>query len=186
MLVPKKDKVVEVKDLRPIALCNVLYKIVAKVLANMMHKILPNLISEEQSAFVPGRNITDNVLAAFELIHYMKRKTSGEEGEVSLKLDISKIYNRVSWDYLQSMMISMGFSTKWTTWMMMCVTLVSYSISFQGSTISPIIPSRGLRQGDPLSPYLFILCVEGLSLSLKEAARNGSIYGCRICSLPQQ
>lgn len=79
VLIPKKDKVEDAKDLRPIALCNVLYKVVAKVLANRLQKILPVLISEEQSAFVPGRNISDNVLAAFELIHYMKRKSSGEE-----------------------------------------------------------------------------------------------------------
>ena len=122
------------------------------------------------------------MLAAFELIHYMKRKTSGEEGEVALKLDISKAYDRVSWDYLRNRMLSMGFSSKWIGWMMMCVTSVSYSISFQGSKIGPIIPSRGLRQGDPLSPYLFLLCVEGLSLSLKAAADSGSIHGCRICT----
>ena len=79
-------------------------------------------------------------------------------------------------------MLSMAFSDKWVRWMMMCVTSVSYSISFQGSNIGPIIPSRGLRQGDPLSPYLFLLCVEGLSLSLKSAASNSSITGCRICT----
>lgn len=78
-------------------------------------------------------------------------------------------------------MIAMGFSTKWIKWMMLCVTSVSYSICFQGSNIGPIIPKRGLRQGDPLSPYLFLLCVEGLSLSLKDAANRSSISGCRIC-----
>lgn len=181
VLIPKKDKVEEVKDLRPIALCNVLYKVLAKVLANGLQKILPGLISEEQSAFVPGRNITDNVLVASELIHYMKRKQSGAMGEVALKLDISKAYDRVSWGYLKYRMQSMGFSDRWIQWMMLCVTSVSYSISFQGSSIGPIFPKRGLRQGDPLSPYLFLLCVEGLSLSLKAAANNGSISGSRIC-----
>lgn len=74
VLILKKDNVDDPKDLRPIALCNVLYKIVANVLENRLQKILPGIISEEQSAFVPGRNITDNVLVAFELLHYMKRK----------------------------------------------------------------------------------------------------------------
>lgn len=112
----------------------------------------------------------------------MKKRISGDVGDVSLKLDISKAYDRVSWGYLKSRMLAMGFSNRWIHWMMMCVTSVSYSISFQGSNIGPILPKRGLRQGDPLSPYLFLLCVEGLSLSLKSAANNAFISGCRICS----
>lgn len=89
-------KVDDPKDLRPIALCNVLYRIIAKVQANRLQKILPQIISEEQSVFVPGKNITDNVLVAFEILHYMKRKNSGQDGVVALKLDISKAYDRVS------------------------------------------------------------------------------------------
>lgn len=77
VLIPKKDNVDEVKDLRPIAFCNVLNKVIAKVLSNRLQKILPGIISEEQSTFVPGRNITDNVLVAFDLLHYMKRKNGG-------------------------------------------------------------------------------------------------------------
>lgn len=130
VLIPKKDHVDDPKDLRPIALCNVLYKILAKVLANRLQKILPGVISEEQSAFVPGRNITDNVLVAFELIHYMKCKNSGQDGLVALKLDISKAYDRVSWRYLQDRMSIMGFSEKCIKWVMLCVTTVSYNISF--------------------------------------------------------
>lgn len=112
VLIPKKDNVDDPRDLRPIALCNVLYKILSKFLANRLQKILPDIISEEQSAFVPGRNIADNVLVAFELLHFMKRKSSGQEGEVSLKLDISKAYDRVNWTFLRNRMASMGFSGK--------------------------------------------------------------------------
>lgn len=182
VLIPKKELVDDPKDLRPIALCNVLYKIMAKVLSNRLQKILPHIISEEQSAFVPGRNITDNVLVAFEILHYMKRKHNGQEGGVALKLDISKAYDRVSWDYLRYRIQAMGFSEKWIKWMMLCVTTVSYSIHFQNSMIGPINPTRGLRQGDPLSPYLFLLCVEGLSKDLSAAARKGSIKGCKVCN----
>lgn len=77
-------------------------------------------------------------------------------------------------------MNGMGFSEKWIKWVMLCVSTMSYSIAFQGSYIGPIIPTRGLRQGDPLSPYLFLLCVEGLSNSLKEAAESGRLKGCQI------
>lgn len=109
MLLPKKENVVCMKDLRPIALCNVLYKILSKVLANRLKRILPQVISENQAAFVPGRSINDNVLIAFELIHHMKKSLVGGEGDVALKLDISKAYDRVDWGYLRRRMLTLGF-----------------------------------------------------------------------------
>lgn len=96
ILIPKKDNACRMKDLRPIALCNVLYKIVAKVLANRLKRFLPRLISEKQSAFVPNRNITNNVVVVFEVVHHMRRGRGGNKGEVALKLDISKAYDKVS------------------------------------------------------------------------------------------
>lgn len=104
VLIPKKENADSMKELRPIALCNVLYKVIAKVLANRLRAILPEIISENQSAFVPGRSITDNVLVAFELLHYMKQKKGGTDGEVALKLDVSKAYDRVKWDFLKHQM----------------------------------------------------------------------------------
>lgn len=97
VLISKKEKVEQLTDLRPIALFNVLYKILAKVLANRLKEVLLGLISEEQSEFILGQDISDNVLVAFELLHFMKRKGRGPEGEVALKLDISKAYDGVNW-----------------------------------------------------------------------------------------
>lgn len=182
VLIPKKENVESLSDVRPIALCNVLYKLLAKVLANRLKRILPVTISEQQSAFVPGRNITDNVLIAFEIIHYMRRKNKGLEGNVALKLDISKAYDRVGWNYLKHRMEYMGFDRKWISWMLLCVTTVEYKVCMNGTLVGPIAPGRGLRQGDPLSPYLFLLCVEGLSHKLMEAAANNEIHGCKINS----
>lgn len=113
VLIPKKDNADNMKDLHHIALCNVLYKIMAKVLANRLKSILPVTISKNQSAFVLGRSITDNVLVAFEVLHFMKRKNHGAVGEVALKLDVSKAYDRVDWRYLKERMVQMGFFNTW-------------------------------------------------------------------------
>lgn len=182
VLIPKKEGAERMTDLRPIALCNVLYKILAKVLENRLKLILPEIISENQSAFVPGRSITDNVLLAFEMIHYMKQKKRGSVGEVALKLDISKAYDRVNWNYLKHRMICMGFDEKFIKWVMLCVTTVQYDVCFNGRTVGPIHPKRGLRQGDPLSPYLFLLCVEGLSKKITKAANTEAINNCKVCT----
>lgn len=98
-----------------------------------------------------------------------------------MNLDVSKAYDRVDWGFLIKQMVQLSFDRKWIDWIRLCVTTVSYSFSFNGSQIGPIIPTRGLRQGDPLSPYLFLFCVEGLSRMLKTSSDEGRIKGCRIC-----
>lgn len=87
-------------DLRPISLCNVVYKVVSKVLANRLKRVIDKVISDTQSAFIPGRLITDNVMISYVVMHYMKRKTHGRNGWMDLKIDISKAYDRVEWDFL--------------------------------------------------------------------------------------
>lgn len=152
VLIPKKDTVEKLTDVRPITLCNFLYKILAKVLANRLKVILPGIVSENQSAFVPGRSITDNVLIAFEMIHFMKKKKGCQEGEVALKLDISKYYDRVSWSYSWHRLRIMEFDEKWVRCIKLCVTFVQYMVCMNGEYVGPIFPNRGLRQGDPLFP----------------------------------
>ncbi|KAL8108548.1 hypothetical protein AgCh_024858 [Apium graveolens] len=105
---PKKQHPSRIADLRLISLCNVTYKIISKVLANRFTCVVNILISETQSAFIPGHLIMDNIMIAY-MMHYMKRKTSGNKGWMALKLDMSKAYNRVEWSYLKAVLCNMGF-----------------------------------------------------------------------------
>jgi hypothetical protein len=99
VLIPKVRRPEYVKELRPISLCNVVYKLVSKVLANRLKKILPEIISPSQSAFVPGRLTTDNILISYEITHFLQRRKKGKEGFAAIKLDMSKAYDRVEWRF---------------------------------------------------------------------------------------
>lgn len=159
---------------RPISLCNIIYKIMAKVLVNRMSDTLGVCINEAQGAFIPGRLISDNVLIAYEVLHSLKMKKKCKKGNFALKLDMSKAYDRVEWDFLAGMMAHLGFHIDWI------VRSVSYSVSLNGAVGDWFSPSRGLRQGDPLSPYLFLICAEGFSTLIQEAKQNGQMVGAAI------
>jgi hypothetical protein len=176
-LIPKLKNPTKVTDYRLISLCNVLYKLISKVLANRLKKVLPHIISPKQSAFIPGRLIIDNILVAFEAMHTMDRRMKGREGFMALKLDMSKAYDRVEWGFLEAIMRRLGFTERWIHLLMVCVTTVSYSVLIHGKPYGKITPTRGLRQGDPLSPYLFILCAEGLSSLLYRFEVDRKIMG---------
>lgn len=177
VLIPKKANPDSMKDLRPIALCNVLYKVAAKVIANRMKTVLDGLISQAQSAFIPGRLITDNIMLAYEAHHFLKRKTQGKEGVVALKVDMSKAYDRVEWQFLKGVMLKMGFATKWVDLIMETVSSVKYHVLHEQRQFGPISPGRGLRQGDPLSPYLFLFVAEGLSALIDRQMRLNLLRG---------
>jgi hypothetical protein len=166
VLIPKVKQPQDLTQYRPIALCNVLYKIASKALALRLRPVLDEIVSEEQSAFVPGRLITDNVITAYESIHYLKRK-KGKSGACAIKLNMAKAYDRVEWCYLRAVMSKLGFSDHWINLVMKCVESVSLSVRVNGHYSDFFKPTRGIRQGDPISPYLFLLCSEGLSSLLK-------------------
>lgn len=125
-LVPKVHSPTTMHHFRPISLCNVIYKLISKVLANRVKRVLSNIISWNQSAFIPGRFILDNVMVAYELLHSMKTKHKGKVGSIAIKLGMSKAYDQVEWDFREAMLLKLGFSAKWTGLLMGCVKSVSY------------------------------------------------------------
>ena len=105
----------------------------------------------------------------------------GKEGYAAIKLDMSKAYDRVEWPFLREMMQRLGFDRRWVDLVMTCVTSVKYRIRVNGELTEEFIPECGLRQGDPISPYLFLLCAEGFSALLSQAELEGKIHGISIC-----
>ena len=111
----------------------------------------------------------------------MQKYEGGSYGYMALKLDMSKAYDRVEWYYLEGIMRKMGFRERWINLVMGCVKTVSYSVLVNGEPCGTIFPTRGIRQGDPLSSFLFLLCMEGLNGLIKKADLQGDIHGYSLC-----
>lgn len=146
VFIPKISEPREVKDFRPISLCNTMYKLVSKVLANRIRKVLNSVVDESQSAFVPGRLITDNIILGYECMHRIRSFRKGKRAYTSLKLGMSKVYDRIEWPFLQAVLSAMRFPPKIIKLLMQCVESVSYSFKINGKVYGNISPSRGLRQ----------------------------------------
>ena len=173
-LIPKGEKADRLSQFRPISLCNVTYKIISKLIAERLKKCLATLISEEQSGFVEGRQILDGVVVATETIHSM---ANSKEKAMFIKLDMAKAYDRVRWSFLQKVLRAFNFEEEWIRWVMSCVNSTSFLVLVNGEHSNLFGASRGLRQGDPLSPYLFLLLVEGLGRLIKRNVEKGLIQG---------
>ncbi|GLT85699.1 hypothetical protein SLE2022_038800 [Rubroshorea leprosula] len=180
VLVPKIQNPEVISQFRPISLCNFSYKIIAKILANRLKGYLDRLITPFQSAFIPGRAIQDNILIAHEAFHGLQLKKSGKHNVLALKLDIRKAYDSVDWHCLESILKAHGFCEKWTQMVMQCVSTVSYTVGINGNQTPFFAPQRGLQQGDPLSPYLYLFIADILSHLLLTATAKKKISGYKI------
>lgn len=141
VLLPKVQQPETLIDLRPISLCNILYKVVSKCMVNRLRPSLQNIISPSQSAFIPGRLITDNAIMAFECLHAICSTADERSKFCAYKLDLSKAYDRVDWGFLNKVILKLGFQREWVDRIMTCVTSVSYTIRFNGVVSAAFTPT---------------------------------------------
>jgi hypothetical protein len=176
-LIPKENNSASFNDYRPISLCNLIYKVISKVLANRIKPILERCLSAEQLGFLKGRRIQDAIGAAHESLHNIKKKNSKS---LVLKLDLKKAFDSIDWEYLRLILLTVGFGVKITDWVMSCVTSANFAVLINGEATKFFKSERGLRQGCPLSPYLFIMIMEGLSLLLSKSISDHLISGIKV------
>ena len=173
-LIPKVDSPQRLNDFRPISLVGSLYKILAKVLANRLQMVIGSVISDSQSAFIKGRQILDGILVANEIVDEARRR---KKELLLFKVDFEKAYDSIDWGYLQEVMLKMGFSTLWRKWIKECVETATTSVLVNGSPTGEFQLGRGLRQGNPLSPFLFLLAAEGFNVLMNSLSDSNLFTG---------
>ncbi|XP_074287668.1 uncharacterized protein LOC141612819 [Silene latifolia] len=179
VLIPKVVSPEHISQFRPISLCNVAYKIVSKALANRIKKVLPFLISKI-AVVLFLRQITDNIVVFQEAIHTMRKK-KGNKGYMAIKIDLEKAYDRLRWDFIEHTLTDMNLPILFINTIMECVSTTSMQILWNGETTEKFIPTRGVRQGDPLSSYLFVMCLEKLQQAIDERVRYTDWLPIPIC-----
>ena len=168
-LIPKVNSLHRFNDFRPISLVGSMYKILAKILANRLKVVIGSVISGAQSAFIKGRQILDGILVANEIVDEA-RKCKKEL--ILFKVDFEKAYDSIDWNYLDEVMMKMGFPTLWRKWIKECVGTATTSVLVNGSPTDEFSLGRGLRQGDPHSPFLFLLAAEGFDVLMNSLSVN--------------
>ena len=176
-LVPKVRDPANLEQYKPISHVDVLYKIISKVLACGIKRVLPSAIDDCQSAFLKDRGILDSVLMANEVVEDPRR---GGKSGLCLKVDFEKAYDSVRWEFLYDMLLRMGFHSRWIMWIQGCLESTIVSVLVNESPTKEFKPSRGLRQGDPLAPFLFIVVVEGLVGLVRQAVKENLFSGLKI------
>lgn len=173
VLIPKIANAESTSDFRPISCLNTVYKVISKLLSARLQSLLQKVISNSQSAFMPKRLLAENVLLATELVHGYNRQNIESSG--MLKVDLRKAFDSVRWDFVISTLRALNIPEKFVNWIEECISTPSFAISVNGQSRGFFKSTRGLRQGDPLSPYLFVLVMQVFSRLLKSRYESGYI-----------
>jgi len=186
-LVPKVNDPLSLKQFRPISLVGIFYKIVTKVLAGRMKEVLALVIDEHQYVFLRNKGLLDSVLIANEVVEEVRRN---RRSALCFKVDYEKAYDSVKWNFLLDMLHKLGFHSKWIKWVTGCLKSSSISVLVNGSPTEEFKPLRGLRQGDPLFPFLFLVVAEGLAGLVRQASKQNMLTGVKVgrdieCSMLQ-
>ena len=173
VLIPKTPNASHPSEFRPISCLNTVYKVIAKLLASRLKEILPLMISKSQSAFLPGRLLAENVLLATDLFNDYNTHNISSRG--MLKVDLRKAFDSVRWDFIFASLRALAIPEEYISLISQCLTTASFSVVVNGATGGFFKSTRSLRQGDPLSPYLFVLAMECLSRLLLSRYEDGNI-----------
>ena len=146
VLVPKVKY--PITQLRSISLCNVGYKVITKTLTNRLKEIMPSITAQNQSSFVPGRQITDNILIYQEVLHSMRTRQKKGKGIMMIKVDLEKAYDRLSWKFIRGTLEQVDLPASWIRNIMHCIETVRMSIIWSGMKLNWLRPTRGIKQGD--------------------------------------
>ena len=165
-LVPKVPNPTSMNDFRPISCCNTIYKAISKLIASRLKEVIPSLVDHSQAAFIPGRRIGDNILISQELFRNYHKNYGA--ARCAIKVDLRKAFDTINWGFLMDTLNVMGFPILIRNWIWQCISTPKFSVNVNGELAGFFPSMRGLRQGDPISPYLFVIAMEVLSLTIKQ------------------
>lgn len=184
VLIPKVKAPTMVSEFRPISICNFMYKVISKIIAKRMQPWMNGIIAHNQTAFVPGREISENIILLREILHTFKQPNRVEKQFV-LKVDLAKAFDMLRWDYLFALLPVYGFPPSMCKWIEACIKSAKFTILFNGAGDGFLRPTRGLKQGCAMSPYLFILAMDPLARWLNLKIKQEALKGLKVAPTSQ-